>query len=58
MNKEETCLQALLQQKLLPLYYHDSGEKSVAILHALYDGGYASWNTPTAVVQRSKTLRY
>jgi len=39
MNQQENCLQALLHQKLLPLYYHDSGEKSVAILHALYNGG-------------------
>jgi 2-dehydro-3-deoxyphosphogluconate aldolase / (4S)-4-hydroxy-2-oxoglutarate aldolase len=31
--------EALLQQKLLPLYYHDDAETSIGILRALYDGG-------------------
>lgn len=30
---------ALLEQRLLPLFYHDSPELSVAILRALYEGG-------------------
>jgi 2-dehydro-3-deoxyphosphogluconate aldolase/(4S)-4-hydroxy-2-oxoglutarate aldolase len=60
MNKEETCLQALLQQKLLPLYYHDSGEKSVAILHALYDGGIRILeytNRGSAALENFKVLK-
>jgi 2-dehydro-3-deoxyphosphogluconate aldolase / (4S)-4-hydroxy-2-oxoglutarate aldolase len=31
--------EALLQQKLLPLYYHDDPETSIGILRALYEGG-------------------
>ena len=39
MRKKDQALQALLQQKLLPLYYHQSAEVSVAILRALYEAG-------------------
>jgi 2-dehydro-3-deoxyphosphogluconate aldolase/(4S)-4-hydroxy-2-oxoglutarate aldolase len=39
MHKKQQALEALLQQKLLPLYYHESAEVSIAILQALYDGG-------------------
>lgn len=39
MHKKETAEKALLQQKVLPLYYHDSAEVSVEILNALYHGG-------------------
>ena len=39
MRKKEQAIQLLLQQKLLPLYYHDSAEVSVNILQALYAGG-------------------
>jgi 2-dehydro-3-deoxyphosphogluconate aldolase/(4S)-4-hydroxy-2-oxoglutarate aldolase len=39
MNKSEQALQVLLNQKLLPLYYHDSAAVSIAILQALYDAG-------------------
>lgn len=39
MHKKQQALEALLQQKLLPLYYHESAETSIAILQALYDGG-------------------
>lgn len=39
MHKKEAALQALLQQKMLPLYYHDSAEVSVEVLRALYDAG-------------------
>lgn len=39
MHKKAQAAEALLQQKLLPLYYHDSAEVSVKILRALYDGG-------------------
>lgn len=39
MRKKEEALQALLQQKLLPLYYHESAELSIEVLRALYDAG-------------------
>lgn len=39
MNKKDAALQALLRQRLLPLYYHDSPDVSVRILEALYAGG-------------------
>lgn len=39
MHKKEKALQVLLEQKLLPLYYHESEEVSIAILKALYDAG-------------------
>lgn len=39
MRKKEQAEKALLTQKFLPLYYHDSAEVSVEILKALYDGG-------------------
>lgn len=39
MRKKEKALQLLLEQKLLPLYYHESEEVSISILQALYDAG-------------------
>src|SRR5437868_188793 len=39
MHKKESALQLVLQQKMLPLYYHESLEVSTAILRALYDAG-------------------
>jgi len=39
MRKKEQAEKALLEQKFLPLYYHDSPEISVEILKALYEGG-------------------
>lgn len=39
MHKKESALKALLEQKLLPLYYHDSPTVSVFILEALYAAG-------------------
>lgn len=39
MRKKEQAEKALLEQKFLPLYYHDSPEVSVEILKALYEGG-------------------
>ena len=39
MRKKEQAEKALLEQKFLPLYYHDSPEVSIDILRALYDGG-------------------
>ena len=39
MYKKDLTLQLLLHQKLLPLYYHENAEVSIAILKALYDGG-------------------
>jgi 2-dehydro-3-deoxyphosphogluconate aldolase/(4S)-4-hydroxy-2-oxoglutarate aldolase len=37
--RKEKAIQALLEQKLLPLFYNDSAETSIAILLALYDAG-------------------
>lgn len=39
MHKKEEALEALQNQKLLPLYYHDDTAISVALLKALYEGG-------------------
>lgn len=39
MNKKEIALNALLQQKMLPLYFHQSMEVSAGMLEALYNGG-------------------
>lgn len=39
MRKKEQAETALIEQKVLPLYYHDSPEVSVEILKALYGGG-------------------
>jgi 2-dehydro-3-deoxyphosphogluconate aldolase / (4S)-4-hydroxy-2-oxoglutarate aldolase len=39
MRKKEQAEKALLEQRILPLYYHDSAQTSVEILRALYEGG-------------------
>lgn len=39
MSKKEEAIQALLAQKLLPLYYHPDSEVSVEILGAFYAAG-------------------
>lgn len=39
MNKKENVQQAICEQKLLPLYYHDSEEISVEVLKTLYSAG-------------------
>ena len=39
MNKKEEAVQALMKQKILPLYYADSAEVSVKILQSLYKAG-------------------
>ncbi|MGN6399008.1 MAG: bifunctional 4-hydroxy-2-oxoglutarate aldolase/2-dehydro-3-deoxy-phosphogluconate aldolase, partial [Flavisolibacter sp.] len=39
MHKKEAALQTLLQQMMLPLYYHDSAEVSIEVLKALYEAG-------------------
>lgn len=39
MLKKEEAQRALLEQKLLPLYYHESAEVSTRILQALYEAG-------------------
>jgi 2-dehydro-3-deoxyphosphogluconate aldolase / (4S)-4-hydroxy-2-oxoglutarate aldolase len=39
MDKKQEVISQLLQQKLLPLYYHESEEVSKEILNALYSGG-------------------
>mgnify|MGYP003575018125 CR=1 FL=1 len=39
MDKKVPVLQALLQQKMLPLYFHKSINISVGVLQALYKGG-------------------
>lgn len=39
MHKKIEAIQQVLQQKLLPLYYHESAETSLSILQALYAAG-------------------
>lgn len=39
MHKKEAALEQLLQQKMLPLYYHDSPEISIKIMESLYAAG-------------------
>jgi len=39
MDKKQEAINLLLQQKMLPLYYHESEEVSLGILKALYNGG-------------------
>ena len=39
MPKKESALNGLLQQKLLPLYYHDDAQTCIRILEALYKAG-------------------
>ncbi len=39
MSKEQQALQLVLEQKLVPLYYHDDAEVCEGVLKALYDGG-------------------
>lgn len=39
MHKKEAALNGLLQQRLLPLFYHDDLQTSISILQALYNAG-------------------
>jgi 2-dehydro-3-deoxyphosphogluconate aldolase / (4S)-4-hydroxy-2-oxoglutarate aldolase len=39
MQQPSQIIEALLQQKLLPLYYHGSAETSLSIVKALYEAG-------------------
>ena len=39
MNKKKQVIQLLLQEKLLPLFYHESAQESIEIVQALYDAG-------------------
>ena len=39
MRKKQKIRNSLLEHKLLPLYYHESADESLAILEALYNGG-------------------
>ncbi|HEY0678320.1 MAG TPA: bifunctional 4-hydroxy-2-oxoglutarate aldolase/2-dehydro-3-deoxy-phosphogluconate aldolase [Chitinophagaceae bacterium] len=39
MHKKQPVLDALLQQRLLPLFYHDDVKTSINILRSLYDAG-------------------
>jgi len=39
MHKKKQSIQALVEQKLLPLYYHESAEVSMDVLKTLYDAG-------------------
>ncbi len=41
-NKQETSLKIILQQGLLPLYYHEDRQVSLDVLDALYKGGIRS----------------
>jgi len=60
MRKKEQALQLLLEQKLLPLYYHESEEVSISILQALYDAGVRIveyTNRGEAALDNFKSLR-
>jgi 2-dehydro-3-deoxyphosphogluconate aldolase / (4S)-4-hydroxy-2-oxoglutarate aldolase len=37
--RKQKAIQAILEQKLLPLFYHDSAETSIEVLNALYQAG-------------------
>jgi 2-dehydro-3-deoxyphosphogluconate aldolase/(4S)-4-hydroxy-2-oxoglutarate aldolase len=39
MHKKQKALELLIEQKILPLYYHDSAEVSIEILKALHAAG-------------------
>lgn len=39
MNKKESVQQLIIEQGILPLYYHESSDISIAILKALYQAG-------------------
>lgn len=39
MPKKESALNGLLQQKMLPLFYHDDAQTCIGILEALYKAG-------------------
>jgi 2-dehydro-3-deoxyphosphogluconate aldolase / (4S)-4-hydroxy-2-oxoglutarate aldolase len=39
MHKKEPVMNGLMEQKLLPLYYHDDVDTSISILRALYNAG-------------------
>lgn len=39
MHKKESALNGLLQQRLLPLFYHDDAQTCISILDALYNAG-------------------
>jgi 2-dehydro-3-deoxyphosphogluconate aldolase / (4S)-4-hydroxy-2-oxoglutarate aldolase len=39
MGKKADVFQAILQQKLLPLFYHESADVSMEVLRALFDAG-------------------
>jgi 2-dehydro-3-deoxyphosphogluconate aldolase/(4S)-4-hydroxy-2-oxoglutarate aldolase len=39
MHKKEPVLNGVLQQRLLPLFYHDDAQTCISILRALYNAG-------------------
>lgn len=60
MDKKQLVRKALLQQKMLPLYYTESAEVSIAILQALYQAGIRVveyTNRGAAALQNFKQLR-
>ncbi len=60
MTKKEVSTKILLQQKLLPLYYHDSIEISISIMNALYEAGIKMieyTNRGDAAINNFKLLR-
>lgn len=60
MDKKQKVQEALMQQKMLPLYYHESAEISISILQALYDAGVRVveyTNRGEAALQNFKLLR-
>ena len=60
MGKKKSATEALLSQKLLPLYYHDSAEVSIKILQSLYKAGIRTveyTNRGGAALDNYKQLR-
>src|SRR3954471_19333318 len=60
MRKDNQVIEALLKQKLLPLYFHESAETSVEILGALFEGGVRIveyTNRGEAALENFKALR-
>ncbi|MDB5196571.1 MAG: ketohydroxyglutarate aldolase [Flaviaesturariibacter sp.] len=60
MHKKEAALQVLLEQKLLPLFYHESETTSIDAMQALYEAGIKTveyTNRGEAALANFKALR-
>jgi 2-dehydro-3-deoxyphosphogluconate aldolase/(4S)-4-hydroxy-2-oxoglutarate aldolase len=60
MSKQQTIIEQVLQQKMLPLWYHDSREVSIEVLRALYAAGIKAveyTNRGAAALDNFKAMR-